>query len=108
MATGRGPGEFAALLQPHRAAVGVSQEELAERAGLSRRGMSDLERGQRRAPHPATMRQLAEALGLGIGERAALLASGFFNIGVGSGGTKPESGLVRTPFFGPTRRGPDD
>jgi predicted ATPase/DNA-binding XRE family transcriptional regulator len=75
MATGRGPGEFAALLQRYRAAVGVSQEELAERAGLSRRGISDLERGQRRAPHPATVRQIAEALGLGIGERAALLAS---------------------------------
>jgi predicted ATPase/DNA-binding XRE family transcriptional regulator len=76
MATREGRGEFAALLQRYRAAAGVSQQELAERAGLSRRGISDLERGQRRAPHPATVRQLAEALNLSLVERAALLASG--------------------------------
>src|SRR5437763_4510077 len=68
-------GAFGRLLQRHRQAAGVSQEELAERAGLSRRGISDLERGQRRAPQPATVRHLAEALRLGISERAALLAS---------------------------------
>jgi DNA-binding XRE family transcriptional regulator len=36
---------FGALLQQHRTVAGLSQEELAERAGLSRRGISDLERG---------------------------------------------------------------
>jgi transcriptional regulator with XRE-family HTH domain len=54
---------FGELLQDYRAAAGLSQKELAVRAGLSRRGISDLERGQRRVPHPATVRQLAEALG---------------------------------------------
>jgi len=45
-----GPGSFGALLQWYRTAAGLTQEELAERAGLSRRGVSDLERGSRRAP----------------------------------------------------------
>jgi transcriptional regulator with XRE-family HTH domain len=66
---------FGVLLQQHRLAAGLSQEELAERAGLSRRGISDLERGARRSPHPATARRLAEALDLADPERAALLAS---------------------------------
>jgi non-specific serine/threonine protein kinase len=56
-------------------AAGLSQEELAERAGLSRRGISDLERGARRAPHPATARRLAEALCLSQTEHAAFLVS---------------------------------
>src|SRR5947199_8337255 len=69
------PRPFAALLQQYRAAAGFSQEELAERAGLSRRGVSDLERGERRLPHPDTVRRLAEALGLDRVERSALIAS---------------------------------
>jgi predicted ATPase/DNA-binding XRE family transcriptional regulator len=69
------PGQFGALLQRHRTAAGLSQEELAERAGLSARGISDLERGKRRAPHPATLRRLAEALSLGDMDRTQLLAA---------------------------------
>jgi DNA-binding XRE family transcriptional regulator len=49
---GRGP--FGLLLRRHRVAAGLSQKELAEKAGLSRRGISDLERGEWRIPHPAT------------------------------------------------------
>jgi predicted ATPase/DNA-binding XRE family transcriptional regulator len=56
-------------------AAGLSQEELAERAGLSRRGISDLERGARRSPHPATLRRLVEALNLDQAQRAALLST---------------------------------
>jgi transcriptional regulator with XRE-family HTH domain len=55
---------FAALLQHYRLAAGLSQEELAERAGLSVRGISDLERGARRNPYPSTVRRLAAALRL--------------------------------------------
>src|ERR671925_496402 len=75
MATTDGPGPFGVLLRQYRAAAGLSQEELAERAGLSKRGISDLERGQRRLPHPATARRLAAALNLDDVERAALLSS---------------------------------
>ena len=59
---------FAVLLRRYRA--GLTQEELAERAGLSVRAVSDLERGVRRAPYKETVRLLAEALGLGVQERA--------------------------------------
>jgi hypothetical protein len=41
---------FAAVLRQHRLAAGYSQEALAERAGLSRRGISDNERGLKRTP----------------------------------------------------------
>jgi non-specific serine/threonine protein kinase len=48
---------------------------LAKRAGLSRRGIADLERGARNAPHPATVRRLADALGLAASDRAELLVA---------------------------------
>jgi transcriptional regulator with XRE-family HTH domain len=68
-----GPGLFAILLRQHRLAAGFSQEELAERAALSRRGICDLERGARRSPHPSTLRRLTAALGLTRPDQAALL-----------------------------------
>ena len=42
---------------------------------MSLRGISDLERGVRRAPHLTTIRVIADALGLGLEERQALLAA---------------------------------
>ncbi len=42
-----GPLPFGDLLRRLRLAAGLSQEALAERAGLSARGISDLERGAR-------------------------------------------------------------
>ena len=54
---------FGAALRRHRIAAGLTQEQLAERAGLSVRGIQDLERGARRSPHPETVRRLSEALG---------------------------------------------
>jgi predicted ATPase/DNA-binding XRE family transcriptional regulator len=65
-------GSFAAVLREYRARAGLSQEELAERAGMSRRGVADLERGARRLPHPATVRRLADALALSPDQRASL------------------------------------
>jgi transcriptional regulator with XRE-family HTH domain len=65
-------GAFGVLLKQYRMRAGLAQEELAERAGLSRRGISDLERGERRSPHPATVRRLVDALNLGLAEREAL------------------------------------
>ena len=70
----RQPG-FGELLRRYRAAAGLTQEELAERAGLSARGIADLERGVRTAPYPRTVRQLAEVLGLGADERGVLLSA---------------------------------
>ncbi len=60
------------LLRQYRAVAGLTQEELAARAGVSVRGLSDVERGLHRAPHPETVRRLAEALALSETQRAAL------------------------------------
>jgi predicted ATPase/DNA-binding XRE family transcriptional regulator len=69
-----GPATFGAQLRRHRLAAGLTQEELAERAGLSARGIQDLERGARRLPHPETVRRLTAALGQLDGEPRATLA----------------------------------
>ena len=58
-----GPG-FAGLLRQLRAEAGLTQEELAEAAGLSPRSVSDLERGIHAAARQDTARLLADALGL--------------------------------------------
>jgi transcriptional regulator with XRE-family HTH domain len=49
---------FGATLRRRRVAAGLSQEELAERAGLSVRGVGNLEQGRRHAPRLATVRLL--------------------------------------------------
>jgi transcriptional regulator with XRE-family HTH domain len=60
---------FGDLLRHARRATGLTQEELAELAGLSARGISDLERGVVRAPHRETLDLLADALELAPDER---------------------------------------
>src|SRR5918911_2892333 len=66
---------FGDVLRQFRLEAGLTQEELAERAGLSTRGLSDLERGLRRTPRLGTVRLLADALGLAGVARDRLLAS---------------------------------
>ena len=58
----------------HRVSLGLTQEVLAERAGLSRRGIADLERGARSAPYRDTIERLATALALSESQRQT-----FFN-----------------------------
>lgn len=66
---------FGARLRRLRESAGLTQEELASRAGLTPNGVSGLERGQRKRPYPHTVRSLSDALGLPEEERAALLAA---------------------------------
>ncbi len=66
---------FGDLLRRARQAAGLTQAELAERAGLSWRGVNDLERGVRRRPRRDTVALLAAALGLAGEERAAFEAA---------------------------------
>jgi predicted ATPase/transcriptional regulator with XRE-family HTH domain len=68
-------GSFGEQLRRRREAMGLSQDELAERAGLTANAIGALERGERRRPYPHTVRRLADALGLGEAQRAALAAS---------------------------------
>jgi len=65
---------FGQLLAAYRQAAGLTQEELAARASLSVDAISVLERGGRSAPRSRTVRLLAQALGLGPGERDAFAA----------------------------------
>ena len=61
---------FAELLKRCRRDAGLTQEELAERAGLSARAISDLERGINRTPFRNTMERLEQALELPQPERS--------------------------------------
>jgi transcriptional regulator with XRE-family HTH domain len=66
---------FGQLLRCYRIAAGLTQEELAERAGLSGRGVQDLER-LHRSPYAATIRRLAKALELTESQRTAIFWAG--------------------------------
>jgi DNA-binding beta-propeller fold protein YncE/transcriptional regulator with XRE-family HTH domain len=66
---------FGTLLRHHRLAAGLTQEELAERAHLSARGISDLERGARSTPRKETVQLLANALALSDEERTRFEAA---------------------------------
>lgn len=58
------PAEFAELLRRLRNEAGLTQEALAERAGVSPRSISDLERGINKTARRDTTRLLADALSL--------------------------------------------
>ena len=66
---------FGSRLRHLREAAGLTQEELAPKAGLSARAISVLERGERKRPYPHTLRSIAEALALGEEERTTLFAA---------------------------------
>ena len=85
---GSEPATFGARLRGYRIAAALSQEELAERSGLSARGISDLERGARREPRLETVRMLGEALRLDPADLDHLLRA------------------ARPAAFGPTGPGP--
>jgi transcriptional regulator with XRE-family HTH domain len=68
-------GSFAVVLKRERLAAGLTQEALAERATLSARAISDLERGVKQTPHQQTIERLAAALGLSNARRNALAAA---------------------------------
>src|SRR6266508_3657866 len=68
---------LAQLVRQHRHERGLTQEQLAERTGLSARGIQDLERGLA-TPRRDTLQRLVRALGLDgeprlVFEAAALL-----------------------------------
>ena len=66
---------FAGLLRQLRAEARLTQEELAEAAGLSPRSVSDLERGINRTARKDTAELLAGALGLAEPVRPLFVAA---------------------------------
>jgi transcriptional regulator with XRE-family HTH domain/DNA polymerase III delta prime subunit len=67
-AEGAGPAAVQAplgrLVRAHRARLGLTQEEVAHRAGLSERTLRNLEASRSSRPYPNTIRRLADALEL--------------------------------------------
>lgn len=66
---------FQDLLRRYRRNRNLTQEALAERAGISVRAISDLERGVRTHPYPETANLLADGLDLEGEQRASFLAA---------------------------------
>ncbi len=66
---------FGTLVRRYRIAVGLTQEELAERSGVSPRAISEIERGGASVPRRSTVELLADALELSPDERATLVAT---------------------------------
>src|SRR5580658_2853756 len=71
MPEGDGPG-FGRVLREARLAVGVTQAELARRAGVSLGTIRDLEQGRRVRPRAGSLERLSRALGLDAGQAERL------------------------------------
>jgi predicted ATPase/transcriptional regulator with XRE-family HTH domain len=63
---------LAELLRVFRVRASLTQEELAERAGVSSDAIAAIEQGRRRSPRLSTITQLADALELSSSERSTL------------------------------------
>ena len=70
-----GTESLGALLRRYRGRVGLTQEELAERAGVHAQEISQLERGVIRRPRSTTVEFLADALKLDAQGRATFVAA---------------------------------
>jgi len=103
------PPTFGALLKRYRTAAGLSQEALAERAGLTAQGIGAQERGLRQTPHRDTVNLLADALELSPDERRALEATVRRRHGPQPASGQPASSMaltlpiVRAPLIGRER-----
>src|SRR5580658_1955057 len=89
-------------LRDCRESAGLSQRELAARAGLSVRAVGNLERGSTTRPHPESVHRLADALGL-RGEAR----QGFIAAARSRPASEPETGDAAPPGRqAPAGRGP--
>ncbi|PMR61129.1 hypothetical protein C1A38_10610 [Verrucosispora sp. ts21] len=70
-----GSSGLADLLRGHRRAAGLTQAELATRAGVGVRTVRDLERGRSSRPQRTTVNLLADALDLSGAARTAFVAA---------------------------------
>ncbi|MGW1163991.1 BTAD domain-containing putative transcriptional regulator [Streptomyces sp. NPDC002550] len=72
---GEPAARLADVLRHHRRRAGLTQQELATRAGLSLAALRDLEQGRRRRPRPGSQAALVQALDLDPREAAELTSS---------------------------------
>ena len=66
---------FGKRLRQLRETAGLTREQLAERAGLTAKGIGALERGERQRPYPHTIQALVAALELSEDQREILVAA---------------------------------
>jgi DNA-binding XRE family transcriptional regulator len=99
------PGGFGAVLQRLRTRAGMTQEELAERATVSPRTVSDLERGINQTARRATALLLADALELAGDEREQFLTAAR---GRPAAGSRPGTAGPPAPVPGLDDTGLDD
>ena len=90
------PVRFAGVLRGWRTGAGLTQEELAEAAGLNPRTISDLERGLATTPHKDTVRLLADALQLGGSARVEFEAAARGHAGPGRARGRGVAAATRT------------
>jgi DNA-binding SARP family transcriptional activator/tetratricopeptide (TPR) repeat protein/transcriptional regulator with XRE-family HTH domain len=83
-------------LRRAREAAGISQKELAGRAGMSVRALRYLEDGQVARPRAASIHRLARALDMGAEELAERLA-GPAGVRLGDAGQRPDAGSSSSP-----------
>src|SRR5271169_381116 len=84
------------MLRQLRAQAALTQEELAEAAGLNSRTVSDLERGLATTPHKDTVRLLADALQLGGSARVEFEAAARGHAGLGRARGRGVAAATRT------------
>ncbi len=92
----QGPVTFGGLLRRLRTDAGLTQEELAEAAGVSTRSVSDLERGVNLTARKDTARLLAGALHLTGSDRAEFEAAARGRAVSGGAGTGGVAAATRT------------
>jgi transcriptional regulator with XRE-family HTH domain/tetratricopeptide (TPR) repeat protein len=93
---------FGTLLRRYRTEAGLTQEELAERAGISVRNLRDLERGGPQRPQRTTIERLAASLALSPTNHAAFVAAARRQgVPVSAQSTAPP--IVTPPFVGRAR-----
>src|SRR5215471_21518146 len=98
-----------ALLRQARRAAGMTQEELAEKTGVSVRALGDLERGLTERPHRKSLELLADALGLPEPARAQVLGMSRWPRGAGAGASQGHGDMLRpgSSWVGPGAAAPE-
>jgi transcriptional regulator with XRE-family HTH domain/tetratricopeptide (TPR) repeat protein len=95
------PVSFGDLLRRYRMARGLTQERLAELAGISANAIAALENGARKTPRRATLAALAEGLALSVKERSQFEAAAHPSLQViYSAAETGARGAITTPFVG--------
>src|SRR5260370_30136652 len=89
---------FGALLKRYRLAAGLSQEALAGSAGLSARGISDLERGINHPPRFDPLELLTGALSLSAQQRTLLRAAARPEMAPAPSASPPSSDIHSLPL----------